>query len=164
MIALLTVTCLIALGLLGTLLPILPGTVLAFGGIVLHKAWVGEASVPWSFVLFALLLTVLTLLVDAWGSWWGARRFGASWKGAMGAVLGGLGGLVFFGLPGLLMGPILGAILFELLDCRSAPEATRAGLGTLLGAVLAFFIKLGLTVAMVAGFYLSLPWTGTPIH
>jgi uncharacterized protein YqgC (DUF456 family) len=156
MLAFILASSLIALGLLGTLLPILPGTVIAFAGIVVHKLLLGEASVSWEFVAIAFGITLLTLVIDAWCTWWGARRFGASWKGALGAVLGGLFGLIFFNLPGLILGPIAGAVLFELLDNRSGPEAARAGAGTVVGAVVAFILKIGLTTGMAAGFYFAL--------
>jgi uncharacterized protein YqgC (DUF456 family) len=156
MLAFILASGLIALGLLGTLLPILPGTVIAFAGIVVHKLLLGEASVSWEFVAIAFGITLLTLVIDAWCTWWGARRFGASWKGALGAVLGGLFGLIFFNLPGLILGPIAGAVLFELLDNRSGPEAARAGAGTVVGAVVAFILKIGLTTGMAAGFYFAL--------
>jgi uncharacterized protein YqgC (DUF456 family) len=156
MLAFILASSLIALGLLGTLLPILPGTVIAFAGIVVHKLLLGEASVSWEFVAIAFGITLLTLVIDAWCTWWGARRFGASWKGAIGAVLGGLFGLIFFNLPGLILGPIAGAVLFELLDNRSGPEAARAGAGTVVGAVVAFILKIGLTTGMAAGFYFAL--------
>ena len=156
MLSFILATCLIALGLLGTLLPILPGTVIAFSGIAVHKLLLGEASVSWEFVAIALGITLLTLVIDAWCTWWGARRFGASWKGALGAVLGGLFGLLFFSLPGLILGPIVGAVLFELLDNRPGHEAARAGAGTVVGALVGFVLKIGLTPGMVAGFYISL--------
>jgi uncharacterized protein YqgC (DUF456 family) len=156
MLALFIASFLIAVGLLGTLLPILPGTVIAFAGIVIHKLMLGEASVSWSIVLMASLITVLTLLIDVWCTWWGARRFGATVMGAVGAVLGAIFGLLFFSLPGLVIGPVVGAVLFELLNDRSGQEATRAGFGTVIGAVVGFFLKLGLTTGMVAAFYLAL--------
>jgi uncharacterized protein YqgC (DUF456 family) len=156
MLSLILATSLIALGLLGTLLPILPGTVIAFAGIVVHKLLLGDASVSWEFVAIAFGITLLTLVIDAWCTWWGARRFGASWKGAVGAVLGGLFGLIFFNLPGLILGPIAGAVLFELLDNRTGEEAVRAGAGTVVGALVAFVLKIGLTTGMAAAFYIAL--------
>jgi uncharacterized protein YqgC (DUF456 family) len=156
MLTMILATCLIALGLLGTLLPILPGTVIAFSGIVVHKLMLGEASVSWGFVAVAFGITLLTLVIDVWCTWWGARRFGASWKGALGAVLGGFFGLIFFNLPGLIIGPVIGAVLFELLDNRSGEEAVRAGAGTVVGGLVAFVLKMGLTSGMVAAFYISL--------
>lgn len=146
----------IAFGLLCTFLPILPGTVIAFTGIALHKLFLGEASVSWGFITVALAITVLTLVIDVWCTWWGARRFGATWLGAFGAVAGGLLGFLFFSLPGLILGPIAGAVLFELLANRSGPEAAAAGFGTVVGSVVAFFLKFGLTAGMVVAFYIAL--------
>lgn len=156
MIPFLLASLLIAIGLLGTLLPILPGTVIAFAGILIHKLMLGEASVSWSIVFMASVITVLTLLIDIWCSWWGARRFGATLMGAFGAVLGAIFGLIFFNLPGLVIGPVIGAVLFELLNDRSGQEATRAGFGTVVGAIVGFVLKVGLTTGMVAVFYMAL--------
>lgn len=149
-------TFLIVLGLLGTLLPILPGTVFAFAGITLHKLMLGDLSVSWTFLAVCLGITLLTLFIDIACTWWGARGFGATWQGALGAVLGGIFGLVFFNIPGLILGPIAGAVLFELLHDRNGRQATMAGIGTVAGAVMAFILKIGLTIGMVAAFYLSL--------
>lgn len=147
---------LIVAGLVGTALPVLPGTAVAFTGIVLHKLMLGDASVSWSFVAAALVLTILALVIDIWANWWGARCFGASWKGALGAVLGGLGGMLLFSFPGLILGPIVGAILFELLDERSGAEAALAGFGTVVGSVVALGLKLCMTMAMAVGFYIAI--------
>lgn len=116
----------------------------------------GETSVSWGFVAIAFGITLPTLVIDAWCTWWGGRRFGASWKGALGAVLGGLFGLIFFNLPGLILGPIVGAVIFELLESRSGPDAARAGAGTIVGTLVAFILKIGLTTGMAASFYLAL--------
>lgn len=156
MLATLIASLIIAIGILGCLLPVLPGTVIAFVGIALHKLLLGEASVSWSFVLVALGITVLSIFIDIWCTWWGARRFGASWKGALGAVLGAIAGFLFFSLPGLIIGPVVGAILFELMDDRSGPEALAAGVGTIVGSLMAFFLKFGMTAAMGIGFFMAI--------
>jgi uncharacterized protein YqgC (DUF456 family) len=156
MLATIIASMFIGFGILGTFLPVLPGTVIAFTGIALHKLLLGEASVSWGFVAVALGITVVTVVIDVYFTWWGARRFGATWLGATGAVLGALIGFLFMNLPGLIIGPFAGAVLFELLANRTGAEATRAGFGTIVGAVFAFAIKLGLTAGMGAAFYIAL--------
>lgn len=87
----------------------------------------------------------------------GRKKFGATWKGAVGALLGALVG--FFLPPPLfwlIAGPILGAIVGELLAGRTWKAGSKAGFGTLLGGILAFALKFGLSVCIVVLFYLSL--------
>jgi hypothetical protein len=149
------VASLLAAGLIGTALPILPGTVIAFVGVFVHRLWFGEDSVGWSFVGLAGGLATFSVLVDFIAGWWGAKRFGASRKGAIGALVGGIVG-IFFGLPGIVLGPFFGAIAFELIDRRPAREATRAGVGTLIGGLMAFAAKIACTVAIIIGFFFAL--------
>lgn len=143
------------LGLLGTALPILPGTLIAFAGVFVHQLWFAEESVGWTFVGIAGGLAAFSLLVDFAAGWWGAKRFGASRKGALGALLGGIAG-IFFGPVGIIFGPFFGAIAFELIDQRPAHEAARAGFGTLIGGLIAFSAKMACTVAIIIGFFLKL--------
>lgn len=143
-------------GFIGTLLPILPGTLIAFAGVLVHRLWMGPASVSWNFVGMAAGLAVFSMVVDFAASWWGAKRFGASTRGALGAVFGGVVG-IFFGLPGLLIGPLLGAFLFEMIERRPAGEAARAGVGTVVGGLLGLACKIMATIAIIGGFFLALP-------
>lgn len=156
MLATLIASTLIICGIIGTLLPILPGTVIAFTGIALHKLLLGDASVSWGFIAVAFAITLLTLVIDIWCTWWGARRFGATWLGAFGAVLGALIGFLFFSFPGLILGPVAGAVFFELLANGSGADAARAGFGTVVGSVVALVVKLSLTLAMGTAFYLAI--------
>lgn len=145
------------LGFVGTVLPILPGTVIAFAGVLLHKLWMGTDSVSWTFVSISAALAAASLLFDYILTWWGARRFGASWVGALGAIIGGIAG-IFLMTPilGLIVGPIAGAVLFELMNDRSYREAARAGWGTFLGGIAAFIIKLFCTAGIIGGFVYAL--------
>lgn len=143
-------------GILGSFLPILPGSVIAWAGIVLHRLWLGDESVSWAFVGIATAIMLLTQVVEYVTTVWGAKWFGAGWKGAAGALLGGIVGL-FFGLPGIILGPIAGAALFEFVDHRDFRRAGKAGIGTVVGGLLALAVKLGLTVAMVIWFFVALP-------
>ena len=103
---------LIVVGLLGTVLPVLPGLPVMFAGMWL-AAWVdGYERVGAGTLAVLGVLVLLSIVVDFTASFLGARRVGASTKGQIGAGLGGVVGL-FFGLPGLVAGPFLGAALGE---------------------------------------------------
>ncbi len=99
-------------GFAGSFLPVLPGTFFAWLGIFIHKIWLGDASVPWTFFWIATALTLFCQVLDPACAYLGAKKFGATWRGALGAVLGGIAGVIFFNLAGLVIGPIVGAILF----------------------------------------------------
>jgi hypothetical protein len=78
----------------------------------------------------------------------GAKKLGATWKGVTGAVVGGLVGL-FFSIPGILLGPFIGATLFELIGDREFRDAVRAGTGATLGLLVGAVGKTALGLAMV---------------
>jgi hypothetical protein len=141
---------LVGLGLLGVVLPGLAGTPLVLVGIVL-AAWIDgfERITFWALALVGLL-ALLAQLADWAAAALGARRFGASRWGMAGAVVGLVAGL-FFGLGGLLLGPVAGAVLFELLLARQGvSKALHAGLGTFVGFLLGSVAKAVLAVLMVA--------------
>lgn len=142
---------LVVLGLLGTFLPVLPGVTLVFLGLVV-AAWAdGFAKVGWPTLLVLGALTALSFVVDYAATSLGARRAGASRLAAVGAALGALVGL-FFGIPGLVIGPFVGAVAGELLARRNLPQAARAGAGAWIGLVLGGLAKIALAFTMVAIF------------
>ncbi len=119
-------------GILGSLVPALPSTPLVFLGGLMHFLWMGERSVPTSILIIMAVLMVLSLALEYLASAMGARKLGATWRGVLGATLGGIVGF-FFGLPGWILGPMLGALLFERLGGHSTQKAAKAGIGALLG-------------------------------
>jgi len=144
-------------GLILTVLPVFPGPVLVFAGVAVFHFWQPEHGPGGFFLLISLGLVLLTLLLDIVLSIVGARRYGATWKGAAGALVGGLVGI--FLPPPLLwifIGPVVGAILGEMLGGRGAREAGRAGWGTFLGALVAMAAKLAVCFFLIAGFAILL--------
>jgi uncharacterized protein YqgC (DUF456 family) len=143
---------LILLGLLGLALPVLPGAPLLFAGLLLaacaeHFVHVGM----WTLVSLGIM-AALTYLAEFVASALGAKRFGASNRAIMGAALGGVAG-IFLGLPGVLLGPFVGAVIGELSLQRPLHEVGRAGLGASIGMLLGGAAKLALGIGMV-GLYL----------
>ncbi len=150
---------LVLIGLVGTVLPALPGLPLVFAGMLL-AAWAGsfqQVGVPMLVLLG--LLTLVSLVVDFWATALGAKRVGASRKAIWGAMLGTFAGL-FFGPAGLLLGPFIGALVGELWHRRrlggsDLGDAAKIGLGTWLGILLGVVLKLGLAFAMLGLFALA---------
>lgn len=146
---------LILVGLAGTVLPALPGLPLMFAGMLL-AAWVGdfrEISV-WTIVILGIL-TGLSVVVDLLATLLGAKRVGASRWAMIGAAIGTFAGL-FFGIPGLLAGPFIGAVAGEMISGKEWRDASRTGFATWLGIAVGAALKLALAFAMLAIFLLAL--------
>jgi uncharacterized protein YqgC (DUF456 family) len=145
---------LVAVGVVGTVVPGLPGAIQVLAGLVL-AAWIdGFARVGVQTLLVLAGLTLAAYALDFVATAVGARRFGTSWWGVLGAILGTLGGL-FFGPVGLVVGPFVGAFVLEILARRDLRQAGRAGLGAWLGLVLGTAGRLGLVAAMIAVFVVA---------
>ncbi len=142
---------LVVAGLAGVVLPALPGVPLLFAGLVV-AAWAeGFAHVGGATIAVLAALALLAWVADFLAGALGAKRFGASRSAVVGAALGTLAGL-FLGLPGVLLGPFVGAVLGELLARRDLAQAGRAGFGAWLGLLLGVAAKLSLSFAMIGVF------------
>ena len=146
---------LIVVGFVGTVLPVLPGVPIVFGGMLL-AAWADHFAHVGMLTLSVLgVLTVLALAVDFVAGMLGAKRVGASRYAVIGALLGSVVG-IFLGLPGLLLGPFVGALLGELVAGGSLRRATDVGVGAWLGFVIGAAAKIGLCFAMLGVFAFAL--------
>ncbi|HSM99401.1 MAG TPA: DUF456 family protein [Rudaea sp.] len=145
---------LILVGMAGAVVPLLPGVPLVFGGMLL-AAWADGFHHIGALTLIVLgLLAALALLVDFVAGVLGAKRVGASTRALWGASIGMLVGF-FFGLPGLLLGPFLGALIGELSAGKKLDHATRVGIGTWIGLLFGTLAKLALCFTMLGVFALS---------
>lgn len=143
-------------GFIATILPVAPGNLIVLGGVILHRLWVPHCSVSWTIIGFMTALSVLAILGDYVLTWWGAKRYGASWRGSLGAILGAI--FAIFIPPqilSILIAPWIGAVLFELIGGRSFPDSKRAGLGSFLGSMLATAFKIAVSTAIIIGFFLA---------
>jgi uncharacterized protein YqgC (DUF456 family) len=147
---------LLVVGAAGCLLPVLPGHLLLFIAAVAHRLMLGADSGLqwWSFVILALLMAASQALEMLSGAA-GAKWFGGSRWGALGALAGGIAG-IFFMPFGLLVGPLVGAIAGELIVARQNPRpAVVSGVGSVVGTLAGMGIKLALGAAMIAWFFLD---------
>jgi uncharacterized protein YqgC (DUF456 family) len=148
---------LFAVGMIGTIAPVLPGTTIILAAAVIHRIMLGpEKSIGWRTIIVLLLLTLATYAIDILGGYFGAKYFGATKWGTFGAIVGALVGL-FFGIVGLFVGPVIGAIAGEFIAGKRMIDAGRAGWGSLLGNLGAMLGKLVIALTMIAIFFLTVP-------
>ena len=148
---------LFAVGLIGTIVPVLPGTTIILAAVVIHRLMLGpEKSVGWRILSILVVLTLATYTLDFLGGYFGAKYFGATKWGTLGAIIGALVGL-FFGILGLFVGPVIGAVAGEFIGGKRMIDAGRAGWGSLLGNLAGMVGKLLIALAMIAVFLISVP-------
>ncbi|KPK84573.1 MAG: hypothetical protein AMS27_09575 [Bacteroides sp. SM23_62_1] len=140
-------SALMILGLLGCILPVIPGPPLSFIGlIVLHFTKFADFSYTF-FLLWgsvAIIVTVLDYVVPIWGT----KKFGGSKSGMWGAGIGLVVGLFFFPPLGIIIGPFAGAVIGEAITGKDTKASFRAGLGSFLGLLMGVGIKLAASVMM----------------
>jgi uncharacterized protein len=147
---------LVAIGIAGTILPMLPGVALVFAGLLLAAWHGGFDQVSILTMVIIGVIAAMAWAVDFVASIATAKKFGASkyalWGAGIGAVAGIAGGVV-----GLIIGPAIGAIIGELITHQSTSKeattkATTVGIAAGLGFVLALAVKIVLVLAMLAVF------------
>ncbi|MEO7052030.1 MAG: DUF456 domain-containing protein [Rhodanobacter sp.] len=138
-------------GLAGSVLPVLPGIPMVFGGIWLAAAVDGYRHLGGWWLLIIGAIGVTGVVVDFVAGALGAKRVGASPRALWGATIGTVIGM-FFGIPGLLFGPFIGAILGELASGNSVLRSAHVGMGTWLGLLFGTLLKLVLSFLMIGLF------------
>ncbi len=137
---------LMIIGIIGCLVPVLPGPPLSYMGVILiHVTRFAQFSNTLLISLAAV--TVIVTIVDYIVPIWGTRKFGGSKYGTRGATVGLIIGL-FLGPAGIILGPFIGAIVGELIFRDDMKYAVRAGFGSLLGFLTGVGLKLAASFAM----------------
>lgn len=142
---------LVVVGVVGVVVPALPGTVLVFAGLWL-AAWAdGYTRVGvWTVVLLGVLAAA-SYTIDFAAAAMGARKLGATRRAMAGAALGTVVGL-FLGLPGLILGPFAGAVIGELTSHGDIARAGRVGMAAWIGFAIGTAVKVGLVFVMIGIF------------
>lgn len=148
--------CLLLAGVVGCVLPVLPGHLIILIAAIAHRLMLGADSGLrwWSFVVLVLLMAMsqtFEMLSGAAGSKW----FGGTRWGAVGALIGTIVGLFF--LPfGLLLGPLIGAFVGEIAFARKHPrEAAASGVGSVVGTLAGMGFKMVVGALMIVWFFLD---------
>ena len=136
-------------GLIGAVLPTLPGIPMIFGGIWLAAALDDYQHLGVTWVVILGVLAAVGVAVDFVAATLGARRVGASSLAIWGASIGTFVGM-FLGIPGLILGPFVGALVGELVSSKSVLRSAHVSIGTWLGLLFGTLVKLVLSVVMVA--------------
>ena len=146
---------LMIIGIIGCLVPVLPGPPLSFIGLlILHFTEFAEFRINLLIILgvIAVFVAVFDYVVPIWGT----KKFGGTKYGIRGATVGLLIGL-FFGPPGIIIGPFIGAVVGELIYKDDFRYAMRAGLGSLIGFMAGIGLKLAtsliITFYFIRGFF-----------
>ena len=146
---------LIVVGLAGTVLPALPGTLFVLGGIVLG-AWIDDFTrVGWATVTVVSVLAVLAWVLDYVAGMMGAKKAGASREALIGAALGTVAGL-FMGLIGVFFMPLVGAAVGEYIAQRDHARAAHVGVATWVGIMLGMIAKVVIAFMMIGAFMVAL--------
>lgn len=144
---------LIVTGMIGIVVPLIPGTLLIFAGLWLLAWCDGFLHVGSGTLWLLAVLAVLAWVVDHVAALLGVQRVGASTLSIVGALIGSVLGL-FGGLPGLLLGPVIGAMAGEWMAVRDHVQTARVGAAAGLSFIVAMALKLGLAFAMLGVFAL----------
>ncbi|HZK25090.1 MAG TPA: DUF456 family protein [Oscillospiraceae bacterium] len=143
-------------GVLGTVLPVLPGAILIFGGMLLYGYLTNFAVLTINFYLLQGVAMLLVFLIDFLATAVGTKRYGGSRVASFGAAIGTLVGIFSFPPLGIVVGPFLGAVLAELLVGKDTNQALRVGFGTLIGLLGGTILKLVIEAAMIIYFFLTI--------
>ncbi len=146
---------LILIGLAGTILPLLPGTLLVWGGVLLG-AWIDDFTrVSVGTVVIITVLAILAGVLEFVAGLMGAKRVGASKLALVGAALGTVAG-IFMGLVGVLFMPLVGVAIGEYWSQKNQERAAKVALATWLGLIVGMVAKVVLSFVMVGIFLVAL--------
>ena len=147
---------LILIGIAGSLLPILPGPLASWFGL-LFLYLTKTIPTDWTFLIITLIVAIIITILDNFIPIIGTKKFGGTKFGVIGATLGLVIGL-FFGPIGIILGPFLGAFIGELLkDSKNSNKALKAAVGSFIGFLTSTVLKLVVSV-LFAVVYFSVFW------
>lgn len=136
---------LIIFGILGCILPIIPGPPLSFlGALALY--YTRFADYPTNFLYIAAAAAIIVTILDYMVPIWGTKKFGGTKAGMWGATIGMIIGMIFLGPLGLIFGPLVGAIIGESIKGANNKDAFRSGLGAFVGFLLGVGLKLAASI------------------
>ncbi|MFC2070212.1 DUF456 domain-containing protein [Chloroflexota bacterium] len=147
---------LMIVGLIGVVVPVLPGVPLAWLGLFIYALVNGFEKISITATVIFFIVMLLTLAIDFLAPMLGAKKYRASKWGIVGVFLGFIAGIFLFGIWGIVLGPFLGALVGELIAKRQPAQAFRAAIGALIGFLAGNLIKVIVILIMMGFFIVSL--------
>ncbi|MFC1566046.1 DUF456 domain-containing protein [Candidatus Neomarinimicrobiota bacterium] len=138
---------LILIGILGSIVPILPGPPIAFGGLLLVQ-FTSKHPFSVEFLIIFGLLAIFFAIIDNILPIYATKKFNGSKKGIWGSAIGLTIGLFFFPPLGIIVGPMAGAFIGEIVDGKSAEKAVKPAFGSFIGFLSSIFLRFTLSVVM----------------
>ncbi|MBF7084110.1 DUF456 family protein [Desulfallas sp. Bu1-1] len=148
----LAIICFIA-GLAGSVLPVLPGAILIWAGMLVYGILTKFTTLNTFFFIGQALAVSLVYAVDYLVGMVGVKKFGGSRNAVYGSFAGAILGIIIMGPAGIIFGPFIGAIVGELLNKQKLNIAVRSGIGTLVGLLGGTLVKLVIEAAMIFWFF-----------
>lgn len=141
---------LMILGIVGCILPVIPGVVFNYIGILLLH-FTKPVEFSWPFLIGWAVVVIAIEVLDYFIPIWGTKTFGGGKKGVIGATVGVLPGVFIIPPWGIIIFPFVGAVVGELMDEKTTKEALKAGTGSFLGFLFSTLIQL--VIALVLTFF-----------
>lgn len=138
-------------GILGCVLPVIPGPPLSYAGLLLLH-FTEKYSFSNKFLIIWAVITVAVYSVDYMIPIWGTKKFGGSKRGVWGSIIGLVIGLFFFPPIGIIIGPFLGAVIGELSAGKDSGVALKSGFGAFVGFLAGTLLKL-ITSGMMTWYF-----------
>jgi len=142
-------------GILGCILPFIPGPPMSYIGILLLHFTTG-VQFSNRFLLIWAIVTVVVVALDYIIPIWGTKKFGGSKQGVWGSVIGLIAGMFFFPPFGIIIGPFVGAVVGELIAGKNSNAALKSGFGSFIGFLTGTILKLIVSGMMTWYFFKEL--------
>ena len=150
----------VCLGIIGSFLPILPGPLTSWVGLLLLQL-TKIIPIDWYFLGITLTIAILIWILDYFIPALGTKKFGGTRNGIYGTTIGLFVGFFFIPIPfGMLIGAFLGAFLGELMhDKKDTNRALKASLGAFFGFLASATIKFSIAAVYFVLFIFQF-WEG----
>jgi len=143
-------------GLVGSIVPFLPGVPLTWLGLLVYALATDFEKISVIAIIVLFVLMAITLTLDFVAPMLGARKYRASIFGVIGAFLGFVVGIIFLGIWGIIIGPIIGAFIGELVVKGKPKPAFMSGVGAFIGLIAGTLFKVVLVFVMIGVFIVSM--------